>query len=86
MSSAGVGQVMADWLQQDCPPMDLWEVDIQRFETVATTDEFLGSRMQESVHSQFDMHWPYKHKKTGRDLHLSPLHNCFAQHGADIWC
>ena len=82
MSSAGVGKVMADWIKQDCPPMDLWEVDIQRFESTAATDEFLNARMQESVHSQFDMHWPYKQKKTGRDLKHSPLHNSFKQQGA----
>ena len=82
MSSAGVGKVMADWIKQDCPPMDLWEVDIQRFEPAATTDEFLNARMQESVHSQFDMHWPYKQKKTGRNLRHSPLHDSFKQQGA----
>ena len=82
MSSAGVGKVMADWIKQDCPPMDLWEVDVQRYETAATSVEFLNSRMQESVHSQFDMHWPYKQKKTGRNLKLSPLHNLFKQQGA----
>ncbi len=82
MSSAGVGKVMADWIQQDCPPMDLWEVDIQRYEPEASTDEFLNARMQESVHSQFDMHWPYKQKKTGRNLKQSPLHSLFEQQGA----
>ncbi len=82
MSSAGVGKVMADWIKQDCPPMDLWEVDIQRYDPVATTDEFLAARMAESVHSQFDMHWPYKQKKTGRDLKHSPLHDSFRQQGA----
>ncbi len=82
MSSAGVGKVMADWIKQDYPPMDLWEVDIQRYEPAATTGEFLKARMQESVHSQFDMHWPYKQKKTGRDLKHSPLHDLFKQQGA----
>jgi len=82
MSSAGVGRVMADWIQQDFPPMDLWEVDVQRFEPITTTNDFLDSRLQESVHSQFDMHWPYKLKKTGRDLVHSPLHQRFKQRRA----
>ena len=82
MSSAGVGKVMADWIKRDCPPMDLWEVDIQRFEPLASSDTYLASRLQESVHTQFDMHWPYKQKKTGRNLHCSPLHDLFQQRGA----
>ena len=63
MSSAGVGKVMAEWIKQDGPPMDLWEVDIQRFEPAATTHNFLEARLQESVHNQFAVHWPYKQKK-----------------------
>ena len=82
MSSAGVGKVMAQWVKQDCPPMDLWEVDIQRFEPAATTHQFLDARMQESVHNQFAMHWPYKQKKTGRELMRSSLHDQFEVHGA----
>ena len=82
MSSAGVGKVMAQWIKNDCPPMDLWEVDVQRFEPAATTQSFLSERMQESVHSQFAMHWPYKQKKTGRALMCSPLHDQFAAQGA----
>ena len=90
MSSAGVGKVMANWITRDCPPMDLWEVDVQRFEPLAATDNFLNQRIRESVHSQFDMHWPFKQKKTGRDLVRSPVHDCFSGKGAvfgvsDVW-
>ena len=81
MSSAGVGKVMAQWIVEDCPPMDLWEVDIQRFDTPATTDKFLEARLCESVHSQFDMHWPFKQKKSGRDLVRSGVHDRFSKHG-----
>jgi 4-methylaminobutanoate oxidase (formaldehyde-forming) len=32
MSSAGVGKVMAQWIRDNAAPIDLWEVDIARFD------------------------------------------------------
>ena len=41
MSSAGVGKVMAEWVQQDQAPCDLWEVDIARCDPLQCGDDFL---------------------------------------------
>lgn len=82
MSSAGVGKVMSEWISQDAPPMDLWEVDVQRFEPLAATEDFLSQRIPESVHSQFAMHWPYQQKKSGRNLMHSRFHEQFSAMGA----
>ncbi len=82
MSSAGVGKVMADWLIDGAAPMDLWDVDIARFEPVSAAPRFLAARIPEAVSDQFAMHWPFKQKTTGRGLRRSPLHCSFEAAGA----
>ena len=82
MSSAGVGKAMAEWIAGGEPPMDLWEVDVARFDHQSVDDTFLSARVQEAVGDQFAMHWPYKRYQTGRDIRRSPLHQVFAEAGA----
>ena len=82
MSSAGVGKVMAEWIRDGEAPMDLWEVDISRIDPLTGNEDFLRSRLSESVHNQFDMHWPYKQFKTGRNLRQSPWHQALVRQGA----
>ena len=82
MSSAGVGKVMADWVTMGRAPMDLWEVDIQRFEPADNDPVFLNARIPESVHNQFQMHWPYKQFVTGRNRKQSVWHDVMAKQGA----
>ena len=82
MSSAGVGRVMADWVHTSHAPMDLWEVDIRRFARPDNDLDFLNRRIPEAVHNQFQMHWPYKQFKTGRDRKQSPWHEILRLQGA----
>ena len=82
MSSAGVGKAMAEWIVGGEAPMDLWEVDIARFDPESASKAYMASRVEEAVAAQYDMHWPYKQMKTGRDLRRSPLHAGFADAGA----
>ena len=81
MSSAGVGKVMAEWIRDGEAPIDLWEVDIARLDPLACNDDFLKARLPESVFNQFDMHWPYKQYKTGRNLRQSPWHKEMVKQG-----
>ena len=82
MSSAGVGKVMADWIRDGEAPMDLWEVDIQRFDPLQNDDDYLRARLPEAVFNQFAMHWPYQQYRSGRDLRRSPWHGMLADRGA----
>ena len=78
ISSAGAGRVMADWIVDGLPPMDVVDLDIARFETDMASTSFLKARVREAVASQFEMHWPFKRMQSGRDLRHLPAH--------DLWC
>jgi len=82
VSSAGAGRALAEWIVAGEPPMDLWEVDLARFDPAAASRRFLVERVREAVGNQFDMHWPFKQPRTGRGAKRSPLHDAFAGQGA----
>ena len=82
MSSAGAGRVMAQWVAAGEPPMDLWDMDIARFDRAANTGPFLTARVTEAVGEVFAMHWPYRQASAGRGVRRSALHDAFAAAGA----
>jgi 4-methylaminobutanoate oxidase (formaldehyde-forming) len=82
VSSAGAGKALAEWIVAGEPPMDLWEVDIARFDAASASPHFLSSRVREAVGDQFAMHWPFKQKRTGRGVRRSALHRALAEAGA----
>lgn len=82
MSSAGVGRVLADWITDGAPPMNLWEVDIARCDPAAAADSHMAARMEEAVSDLFALHWPFKQPKAGRGLRMSPLHDRWGAEGA----
>ncbi|NQV43556.1 MAG: FAD-dependent oxidoreductase [Rhodospirillales bacterium] len=82
MCSAGIGKAMAEWIVDGHAPMDLWAVDIARFDRLAASKSFLAMRMEEAVSDVFDMHWPYKQPKAGRNVRCGVLHSKFLDAGA----
>ena len=49
VSGGGVGKVMADWIVEGQPPMDLWDVDIKRVMPFQANRRYLRERTTESV-------------------------------------
>ncbi len=82
VSSAGAGKVIAEWIDGGEPPMDVWEVDIQRFGPEQGTRDFLAARTVETLGDLLNIHWPYKQSTTARNIRKTPFHNRFAQLGA----
>lgn len=82
MSSAGVGRLLADWMQDGAPPMDAWEVDVSRIDPLTARAAHMADRMKEAVADLFTLHWPYKQPKAGRDLRRSGLHDRWQAQGA----
>ncbi len=82
VSSAGAGKVIAEWIDGGEPPMDVWEVDIQRFAPEQGTRDFLAARTVETLGDLLNIHWPYKQPRTARNIRKTPFHDRFAQTGA----
>ena len=82
MSSAGAGRVMAQWIAGGEAPMDLWDMDIARFDRAANAGPYLAARVTEAVGEVFQMHWPCRQPSAGRGVRRSALHDAFAAAGA----
>ena len=81
-SAGGVGKVMAEWLEQRRPPMDLWEVDVRRFHPFQNEANYLVDRTAESLGLLYAMHWPFQQHESARDIRKSPFHDQVAAIGA----
>ena len=78
----GAGKVLAEWIVQGRPPMDLWDVDIRRTFSYQSNEEFLRERTTETLGLLYDMHWPHRQYATEGTSFLSPLHQKLFDSGA----
>lgn len=74
-SSGGAGKVLADWIKNGHPPMDLWDVDIRRNMPFQNNSRYLHDRTTEGLGLLYDMHWPFKQYKTSRNVRKSPFYD-----------
>ncbi len=81
-SSGGAGKVLAEWIVNGHPPMDLWDVDIRRNAPHTNNYNFLRERTREGLGLLYAMHWPYYQFETSRDVRKSTLHDRLASQGA----
>ncbi len=74
-SAGGVGWVLADWIVDRHPPMDLWPVDIRRTLPFQADPAFLNKRIPESLGLLYAMHWPHREYESARGIKKSPIHD-----------
>ena len=81
-SSGGAGKVLAEWIRDRHPPVDLTDVDIRRFHPVQSTRAYLRDRTVETLGLLYAMHWPYRQYATARGVRRSPFHDRLLAAGA----
>ncbi|MFP6565632.1 MAG: FAD-dependent oxidoreductase [Myxococcota bacterium] len=81
-AAGGVGWVLADWILDGRPPLDVWAVDIRRFEAFAGEAPYLRARTVESLGLLYQMHWPTREPETARNVRCSPVHGRLSDLGA----
>ena len=82
VSGGGVGKVMADWIVEGHPPMDLWDVDVRRVMPFQANRRYLRERTTEAVGLLYAMHWPFFSPESARPVRVSTLHERLAAQGA----
>jgi glycine cleavage system T protein len=81
-SAGGAGKVLADWILDGHPPVDLWDVDIRRMMPFQRNRRYLRDRTVETLGLLYDMHWPFRQVESARGVRRSPLHDRLAAAGA----
>ncbi len=81
-SAGGIGKVMAEWMRDGYPPVDLWEVDVRRNMRFQGNRKYLRTRVSESLGLLYATHWPYRQYETARGVRRSAIHDRVAARGA----
>ena len=82
--AGAVGKVMADWVLDGDPGIDLWEMDVRRFGAQYRSPSYTLARVQENYESYYDIRYPGQEREAGRPLRMSPAYPWHAAHGASF--
>ena len=81
-SAGGAGKVLADWIVDDHPPIDLSDVDIRRVMPFQRNRRYLKERTVETLGLLYAMHWPFRQPESARGVRKSVLHDRLTSRGA----
>jgi glycine cleavage system aminomethyltransferase T/glycine/D-amino acid oxidase-like deaminating enzyme len=80
--AGGIGRVMAEWILEGEPSMDVWEMDIRRFGPHFRSPTYTLKRAREVYETYYDIRYPGHERQAGRPLRTSGAYPWHAEHGA----
>ena len=81
-SAGGAGRALAEWIVQGEPTLDLWPVDIRRFNRFNANESWLPNRIGEVLGMHYRMPWPNRELESARPFRRSPLYVLLRDAGA----
>ena len=82
--AGGIGKVMAEWIIDGEPSMDLWHMDIRRFGRQYVSPSLTMQRTVENYESYYDIRYPGEERQAGRPLRVSPAYSWHQANGASF--
>jgi glycine cleavage system aminomethyltransferase T/glycine/D-amino acid oxidase-like deaminating enzyme len=80
--AGGIGKMMAEWIVEGEPSLDLWHMDISRFGAAYRSPSYTLARTLENYQTYYDIAYPALERNAGRPLRLSPVYAWHAERGA----
>lgn len=81
-AAGGAGSVMAEWIIDGRPSLDLWPLDVRRFHFHDDSRFYMYDRAVEVYAKHYAMKWPVEEFETRRNLRQSPLYERLKGRGA----
>jgi len=78
----GVGEVVAEWMADGSPSIDLRECDVNRFPAHAATPAYVRARAAQQYREVYDIVHPLQQTGPPRNLRVSPFHRRLEEQGA----
>jgi len=78
----GAGKILAQWIADGVPEVDITEIDIARMQPFQNTPKYLQDRGVEILGLMFEEGYPYKQFKRARNVRKSAFHDKLADAGA----
>ncbi|MFA9491853.1 MAG: FAD-dependent oxidoreductase [Anaerolineales bacterium] len=82
LMGGGAGKIMAQWIVDGVPDVDITEIDIARMLPFENTPKYLKDRGVELLGFMFEDGYPNKQVKTARNARKSAFHDRLAEAGA----
>jgi glycine/D-amino acid oxidase-like deaminating enzyme len=80
--AGGIGRVMAEWIDEGEPSIDVWEMDIRRFGAHFRSPGYTLARTKEVYETYYDIRYPGHERQAGRPLRTSSAYPWHLEHGA----
>lgn len=81
-AGGGAGEMIAEWVVDGRPSLDLWPLDVRRFGPHHGTRAFMYPRAVEHYAHHYKMRYPGQEHESARQLRLSPLYHRLKENGA----
>src|SRR5580692_11240681 len=82
LTGGGIGRVMAHWIVNGRPDVDITGMNIDRLHAYQANPEYRATRTVESLGMVYATHYPGRSMRTARGAKLSPIHHRLAARGA----
>ena len=80
--AGGMGKLMAEWIAEGEPSLDVWAMDTRRFGEHHRSPAYTLKRTREVYETYYDIKYPGHEREAGRPLRVSPVYDWHASHGA----
>ncbi len=80
--AGGMGKLVAEWLVEGVPSLDVWEMDSRRFGAQYANLDYTLARTVEIYSTYYDVKYPGHERQAGRPLKLSPTYERLRELGA----
>jgi glycine cleavage system aminomethyltransferase T len=80
--AGGMGQLVAEWIVEGVPSLDVWEMDSRRFGRHYRSREYTLARTVEVYSTYYDVKYPGHEREAGRPLRVSPAYERLRELGA----
>src|ERR671911_116396 len=82
--AGGMGKLLAEWIVEGTPSLDVWHMDSRRFGAAYASRSYTLARTTEVYSTYYDVKYPGHERQAGRPLRLSPAYPRLEQLGASF--
>ena len=80
--AGGMGKLVAEWIVEGTPSLDVWHMDSRRFGKAYESLEYTVERTKEIYETYYDVKYPGHERQAGRPLRMSPAYSRLEALGA----
>jgi glycine cleavage system T protein len=80
--AGGMGKLVAEWIVEGTPSLDVWHMDSRRFGAAYESHEYTVARTKEIYETYYDVKYPGHERQAGRPLRMSTAYPRLQKLGA----